>query len=68
MKMEKLNNEEISMIIDKLTVVLKLRKEVSGAYLFGSILERSLPDSDIDVGLVLAPAVTHFEKEAEMFL
>jgi predicted nucleotidyltransferase len=59
---------DISNIIEKLTPVLKSRKAVVGAYLFGSILGRCRPDSDIDVGLLLAPDVSYSEKEVEKIL
>ncbi len=63
--MKKLVKEDISLIIKKLIPVLKLRKKVVGAYLFGSILEQCRPDSDIDVGLLLAPGISYSEKEVE---
>lgn len=66
--MHQLINVDISKVIEQLTSVLKSRKVVVGAYLFGSILGRCRPDSDIDVGLLLAPDVSYSEKEAEILL
>ncbi len=63
--MNKLVNVDISLILKKLIPVLKSREKVVGAYLFGSILGQCRPDSDIDVGLLLAPGVTYSEKEVE---
>ncbi len=63
--MNKLVSVDTSTIIEKLNPVLKSQKEVVGAYLFGSILGRCRPDSDIDVGLLLTPDVIYSEKEAE---
>lgn len=56
---------DISLILEKLIPVLKTQEEVVGAYLFGSILEHCRPDSDIDVGVVLAPGVSYSEQELE---
>lgn len=66
--MHQLISVDISNIIEKLTPVLKSQKVVVAAYLFGSILGRCRPDSDIDVGLLLAPDVSYSEKEAEIIL
>lgn len=63
--MPELVRVEISTIVEKIISVLKSRKEVVGAYLFGSILGRCRPESDIDVGLLLKPDVLYSEKEAE---
>ena len=56
---------DISLILGKLLPVLKSHEEVVGAYIFGSILGQCRPDSDIDVGILLAPGVSYSEKEAE---
>lgn len=64
-KVHKLVKVDTSAIIEKLNPVLETQKEVVGAYLFGSILGRCRPDSDIDVGLLLNPYVFHSEREAE---
>jgi len=37
------------------TAALESREEVAGAYVFGSALDLCRPDSDIDIGLVIAP-------------
>ncbi len=63
--MHKLVSVDTSAIIEKLNPVLEAQKEVVGAYIFGSILGRCRPDSDIDVGLLLAPLVFYGEREAE---
>ena len=62
--MRKLINGDISNIIEKIIPVLKPRQSVVGAYLFGSVLEEFRPDSDIDLGLLLAQSCS--EKEAEI--
>ena len=64
----KLISMDTSIIIEKLNPVLKSRKEVVGAYLFGSILGPCRDDSDLDVGLLLDPVVPYSEKEAEKIL
>jgi predicted nucleotidyltransferase len=43
------------LIMNIVTPVLKNRKEIAGAYLFGSALELCRLDSDIDIGLIIAP-------------
>lgn len=55
----------ISKIIERLTPVLKSQEKVVGAYLFGSTLGPCRPDSDIDIGLLLAPDISYSEKDAE---
>ncbi len=57
---------DMSSVLERLLPVLKSRKEVAGAYLFGSALGQCRPDSDIDVGILLAPGVSYSEKEAEI--
>jgi len=36
---------------------LEIFPEVAGAYLFGSVLEKMRPDSDIDVGIIFRAEV-----------
>lgn len=48
--------------------VLELRKNIGAAYLFGSMLDYCRPDSDIDVGILLAPDILCSEREAEKIL
>ncbi|MBS4031239.1 MAG: hypothetical protein KGZ63_07465 [Clostridiales bacterium] len=66
--MSKLISVHIDSIVEKLTPVFESRKVIAGAYLFGSILELCRPDSDIDVGILLAPDNSYSEKEAEIIL
>ena len=63
--MGKLVCVNIYKIIERLIPVFKSREKVVAAYLFGSVLEPCRPDSDIDIGLLLAPDIIYSEKDVE---
>ncbi len=63
--MYNLTSINISPVVEKIISVLTLRKEIVGAYLFGSILGQCREDSDIDLGIVLTPHYPYTEKETE---
>ncbi len=63
--MGKLVRVNIYKIIERLTPVFQSREKVVAAYLFGSVLEPCRPDSDIDIGLLLAPDIIYSEKDVE---
>lgn len=56
---------DVTSIIEKLLPVLGNRKEIVGAYLFGSILGLCRPDSDIDVAILLSIDSLHPNVEDE---
>ncbi|MBS3948144.1 MAG: hypothetical protein KGZ57_07600 [Dethiobacter sp.] len=64
--MSQLVRVDINTIKDSLIPFLKSRKVISGAYLFGSVLDRCRPDSDIDVGILLVPGIAYPEAEKIM--
>lgn len=54
------------LIVNIVTPVLEKRKEIAGAYLFGSALELCRPDSDIDIGLIISPITGQHEEYYEI--
>ncbi len=59
---------DLEPIVQKLNDVLSRFPGVAGAFLFGSVLGSCRPDSDIDVGLVLAPGIPLDSEEADRLL
>lgn len=48
---------DLGLVEERIRGVLGGYPDVAGAYLFGSVLERCRPDSDIDVGIIRSQAL-----------
>lgn len=65
--MHKLIKMDINSISEAIIPVLELQNKVAGAYLFGSVLEKCRPDSDIDLAILLQTDQVLTEQDAEVF-
>ncbi len=57
---------ELQSITNRLNPVLERYPQVAGAYIFGSALDYCRPDSDIDVGLIIANDEKYEDRDREL--